>query len=1421
MKHAFQVLVLLCAATAPYLHAAAFPQRPAEMVRAGRTADDNAPILSFRDVATWRMETEHAVAKAEYATDRVLFGDGACKITYRGTDGDEHPAVRFFLPSPVELPADTDTISLWVWGNNFYGRPAGTPSVTVHGIFVNGKGERVTYELAHVLSARWSKYHVRFGAWLKSRLVPPTRLVGLMVRNGRNTEDRFIYLDSLCAYRETFRPLTFEPRAKRGVQLFRNAPQGVNVGEGVLPFPNTPRTVLPPERKPNPALEYRIPDDASNWDALAFRWRGGEWIPLAKGGGIFPAAARDAKASFFRDGDSLVCDIERPEPGVEEVRFGAIAAPDAAAVPLPFWNYREKGWTNRPCVVSMKLGGEPVFVSATPDWTQSNASELFAGRSSPGLAAANGGVRYRTKTDGRRNGCFERFVWTVSDEFAAVLPTIPNPPSPWKNITGTHLWHALEFKDPPHCRDFWHGTVRRGMKKVFASDYGTFWGDNSDKAIRYAEGEGYMPLYAADDKGGDEGFRQYVRYLTGLGIVYGPYNDFTDLRPTCRYWSPDNASRNQDGSLQAAWPGCYSPKPVWAVGVCERLAPQLKEKFGFNGAYCDVHTCVTPWSRTDYDARVPGAGTFAQTYYAYGEILLLQRKAWNGPVYSEGGMHWMYAGLSDGNYGQDQEYDLPRNPWLVDFDLMRIHPLSCDFGMGHNLDMFYVHGPYPEIPAGQTIDRFLVATAAFGHPGYLVINWTNAARSYYMIQSLASRYTRANAVDIRYADADGRLHPTSAAVSNGAYRRSQVVVTYDDGTVVVANGAMNAPMDVAVAGRHVVLPPNGFWGRSGDGKAESFLGEIDGHRAEWAVGDGYRYVNGRGRFTRFPDGTGADGIVVRLDEGNGTEEVIPTKAERVELPYEAESVLPLGYRGEPMRKPAEFTAGEGRTLLSAPAQGVYSWRVKRRTATAWRPKERWRGFNIVTRIYKDANPFREDDFRLIRHLGFNFARVTLNYRHWIKDGDWNAIDDAKLAEVDRAVEYGRRHGVHVQLCFHRAPGWCVASWPVEKANLFRSEEALRACEKHWRHFAERYRDVPPEVLSFNLMNEPGSCTEEQYANVAKRLVAAIREVSPDRFVVSDGLGGARRPCAALFGIPGVGQATRGYQPTDVSLYKASWGALTAPPPEWPYSPEAPIGNFMGPNKRLAYGDHPLVLEDLPPGTLEFRFGRINGNVAFEVVADGRRVAEWPLSPKAADPEWSDYLVNERWKIPGADFKGARNVAFTNGVKRIEVRLAKGDWACLRKVAFRPSGSQSEAMFPLYVEFGSHVNFVQRYDAASGRFRAVPDAADAGYVRRYADDGREYLYRHIFRYWDDALAKGEFGMIGEFAVWNRTPHPVALALMEDYLRLARERNMGWALWEFRGGHGLCNSGRDDVEYEKIPGFPGYTLDRKMYELLKRY
>ena len=113
------------------------------------------------------------------------------------------------------------------------------------------------------------------------------------------------------------------------------------------------------------------------------------------------------------------------------------------------------------------------------------------------------------------------------------------------------------------------------------------------------------------------------------------------------------------------------------------LAPQIKRKFDPDSAYTDVHTAVSPWGYNDYDARVPGAGTFAQTFYAYGELLRNDSRVYSGPIFSEGTYQWLYAGLADGNYAL--AYDgrpLAKEPLLPVFDLYQIHPKECDIGMG-------------------------------------------------------------------------------------------------------------------------------------------------------------------------------------------------------------------------------------------------------------------------------------------------------------------------------------------------------------------------------------------------------------------------------------------------------------------------------------------------------------------------------------------------------------------------------------------------------------------------------------------------------------------------------------------------------------------------------------------------------------------
>ena len=237
-----------------------------------------------------------------------------------------------------------------------------------------------------------------------------------------------------------------------------------------------------------------------------------------------------------------------------------------------------------------------------------------------------------------------------------------------------------------------------------------------------------------------------------------------------------------------------------------------------------------------------------------------------------------------------------------------------------------------------------------------------------------------------------------------------------------------------------------------------------------------------------------------------------------------------------------------------------SRRVQKKSAT-WRPKVRWRGFNLLGLFYKrpDATPsFPEEDFEFMSEFGFNFARIPMDYRWWIKNNDWNEIDGDFLNLLDDMIARARKRKIHVQLCFHRAPGYTVAR-PMEERDLFTDPEAQRVCCRHWAYFARRYKGIPNEELSFDLFNEPAIIEHSKYDKVARMLVDAIRAEDPDRFIMADGTRWGRVPVKELMDVRNLGQAARGYDPHAVSHYKAEWVSQTnAAMPTWP-----PTGDIEG------------------------------------------------------------------------------------------------------------------------------------------------------------------------------------------------------------------------------------------------------------------
>jgi endoglucanase len=235
---------------------------------------------------------------------------------------------------------------------------------------------------------------------------------------------------------------------------------------------------------------------------------------------------------------------------------------------------------------------------------------------------------------------------------------------------------------------------------------------------------------------------------------------------------------------------------------------------------------------------------------------------------------------------------------------------------------------------------------------------------------------------------------------------------------------------------------------------------------------------------------------------------------------------------------------------------------------------RWRGFNVQEKFTdrpdewatmdpewgRQNEPFVEADFEWMARWGFNFVRLPMSYRCWTDPKDPMRLLEPTLREIDQAVEWGRRYGVHVCLNFHRAPGFSInASLSPEPWNLWTDAKALEIFTFHWSRFAERYKGIAGRQLSFNLINEPNRCTASQYASVVRGGVQAIRAADPDRLVMIDGLfGEAMLPATELADVPNAVHSTRGYAPFKLSHYLAPWAGTPRQMPTWPLMKEGKV-----------------------------------------------------------------------------------------------------------------------------------------------------------------------------------------------------------------------------------------------------------------------
>ncbi|HEY3856346.1 MAG TPA: DUF5696 domain-containing protein [Verrucomicrobiae bacterium] len=435
------------------------------------------------------------------------------------------------------------------------------------------------------------------------------------------------------------------------------------------------------------------------------------------------------------------------------------------------------------------LSQEGLFVNSLLDWTASSAS----------LQTGNQAT-YDALTDGTRVPLNERVLFTAGWHLDEVLPNPPSPPSPWRDFLANKI-----------VLDIWGGTFPTiGTNLTLLADYGI---TNCVAIIHDWQRSGFdnalpshYPANAA--YGGDIAMSNLVATAASLGILCALHENYADYYPDYDFFDANDISLDSTGQQKLAY---YNPttqiqsfaeKPNAVLRLAATQSPVIQQRYNTRAGYIDVNSAEAPWLYVDDRAGEVGAGQLSRVWDIHRQLWAYERTTHNGPMFGEGNGHFYWSGCLDGVEAQFGS-GWPGNggftaPLAVDFDLLKMHPLQFNHGMGYynrwlpsaSFQTNWLSGPVPM----SVLDRYRLQEVAYGHAGFLdatvysmiPIAWLEQ----HLVSPVTSLYATAKPVEISYESNGAWLDATAMAKLNPNNTNNyHVRILYDDGLTLTANGA--------------------------------------------------------------------------------------------------------------------------------------------------------------------------------------------------------------------------------------------------------------------------------------------------------------------------------------------------------------------------------------------------------------------------------------------------------------------------------------------------------------------------------------------------------------------------------------------------------------------------------------------------------
>jgi endoglucanase len=137
-----------------------------------------------------------------------------------------------------------------------------------------------------------------------------------------------------------------------------------------------------------------------------------------------------------------------------------------------------------------------------------------------------------------------------------------------------------------------------------------------------------------------------------------------------------------------------------------------------------------------------------------------------------------------------------------------------------------------------------------------------------------------------------------------------------------------------------------------------------------------------------------------------------------------------------------------------------------------------------------------DDIALIKSLGFDHVRLSLNPQPIFNEREPNLLAPDYLVSLDAAVKMILDHGLAVVIDLHPESDF--------KARLGKEDEFVERFADFWRALAAHYSTWDAERVFLEVMNEPEFGDRYRWLGVQMKLVSAIRQGAPGLTIIAAG-----------------------------------------------------------------------------------------------------------------------------------------------------------------------------------------------------------------------------------------------------------------------------------------------------------------------------